>query len=201
MLELAYNMLKTITPYSSHITTMPREGKIASFLTNMQYIRATNTILGIAHALTYYGKNISLDRLGTHLIEFLFGRMRRMSHDNNDSESLTRSLVKAKIADDLQEEYDLKSKPKGRVNFGGTKYDPEEWIVTLPELIVHGLIKDLNKIMKKDLGQIFQKSQIDSFYQLSEFFIAKSPNPPINLGSMLSGSQPYARNVLYNQKK
>ena len=91
-------------------------------------MRIKNTILAIAHALKYYPENIHVNRLGTHLIEFMFGRMRKMSHFNDSINVLERSIIKEELAKEICARYGINNIIRGRcyANASGAPYT-KDW--------------------------------------------------------------------------
>ena len=198
LLEIAYKMIKIMAEQTKALPASPRKfTKDASFLTNIQMIRIQNTIIGLAHALTFYPKNISMSRLGTHLIEFLFASMRRMSHNNNDSDVLVRAIIKSQIAKDIMNKYKITQQIKGRVNFAGGYYEEGEWVVDLPETCKKDIIiSSFLEILKKKADEA---RDIHSILDLITFLDDYSTVPEIKTQNILSGTQIGARNIAYSK--
>ena len=201
LLELSYNLIDVIDQESEGYPESPKQhSKNACYLTNSQKMRAQNTILALAHALTFHSDNINLSRLGTHLVEFVFGNMRRVSHQKDTPDALISSLVKTDLCSEIIKKYKLKQKRKGRVNFGGSKYDSDLWVKGIPFDIEHSnIINEVLEILHSSIDDRIG-TQLPFLNKLVHFLDEFSPSPEIVMSRDISGAAPYVRNIIYNKK-
>ena len=200
VLELAYKMIEMFDDITKKQPASPkRKEKPASFLTNPQLIRAQHTIIAIGHALKYHSSDINLSRLGTHLVEFVFGNMRRASKQNDNSNALINAIVKTEIAKDLLRSSGTKLKHRGRVNFGGAKFDKEKWVIDAPfEFNEATIIEEINVILESNNNSVeIIQDKTPYLGKLVSFFSQFSPSPKVTLSKKVAGAAPNARNIAY----
>ena len=204
LLELSYNLIDVIAHESEGYPESPKQhSKNACYLKYTQKMRAQNTILALAHALTFHSENINLSRLGTHLVEFVFGNMRRASHQKDTPNALISTLVKTDICSEIIKKYKLKQKRKGRVNYGGSKYDPDLWITGLPlDINPSNIIHEVLEILHASLSDYERIcTQLPFLNEFVHFLYEFSPSPEIVMSRDISGAAPYTRNIIYNQNQ
>ena len=77
--KLCFLSHEIIIKLSKESKNLPQQKSVntekVGYLLNMMKIRVLNTIIAIAFALQDYSEHIMTSRLGTHIIEFIFGRM------------------------------------------------------------------------------------------------------------------------------
>ena len=201
MLELAYTMLEVIFAASFDFPEIPREknGKQqeAKYITRNQKRRTQNDIIALAHALTFYSDGIAFSRLGTHLVEFKFGEMRRMSYGNNSANVLLGAVVRAEVVKEVCEQYDVHPKRRGRIDFGGAKMS-ERWTISFPFKDNSPIIEELIRLLhESSLGT----EDLPILKELTDFLHIKSPSPIVKLQGELAGTQIYERNIHYHVKE
>ena len=196
LLEIAYQILKILKNETKHYLESPTKNskcKKARYLTNIQLVRINNTILALAYALKYHSKGIALSRIGIHLVEFVFARMRRMAYHKNDSQTLTDAVVRAELCQKVLKRYNIRNTSRGRIDFAGARHNPEAWIIDMhTEYPTDKICEDMQKILQGE----------NDFPTISSFvnsLCKKSPSPPIHLYSELNGVHPHIRNTVFSR--
>ena len=208
LLDLSYQLIDNISQHSTAFPQSPTKRskeKKARYLTNTQFMRIKNTIIAFGHALTFHSNGICLSRLGTHLVEFIFARMRRMSYSNNNSDVLAKSIVKGEVVKTLLAKYGFEEEYRGRVDFGGSRHDPEKWTTNLPinkQTIVQEVqqLLQMKSIDVKDT-LIAYSSHYTNLHKLVIFLSTHSPSPKIILSGIMSGAMQYARNIAFSKEQ
>ena len=200
LLELSYGLITMIAEKSQNkYPEKPRlkKGKPqkACYITSNQLIRTKNDILALAHAITFYPNSLAFSRLGTHLVEFKFGEMRRISYGNNSSNALTNAIVKSEVVKDILQKNSLTQKYRGRVDFGGSR-ENGKWDVNLPFDQIKSLLDEIQIILEEEQNQ----SNMKELDILVNFLYNESPSPEVKLQGDLSGTQINARNIAYKNK-
>lgn len=202
LLELSFSLLHLIENESQMFPKSPKKKeKPASYLTTPQFIRTKNTILGLGYALKYFSKNIKISSLGTHLIELTFGNMRRTSYQNDSSEAMINGLVKSELSKDILKKYNIKRKIRGRINFGGSQYNEEEWKNDIPDTIsLQRIFEEVKYILSVNDSDMIDNNVIIT-KELINFLNVRSPSPKIKIRGDLTGTKITMRNIIYNAKK
>ena len=151
-------------------------------LNNSSYYRIISTMVAFAHALCFYSENLSMDRLGTHLIEFFFGRMRRAGRGDDSSDRL---ITSAAIAELCSEKETFNA--RGRFNISGVPinidcngaYDNELFLESIEEIKQYTIADNKARLR-------FSFKKLYSFItQLSEGKFTKIPNLKGNAGAVI----------------
>ena len=139
-------------------------------------------MVAFAHALCFYSENLSMDRLGTHLIEFFFGRMRRAGRGDDSSDRL---ITSAAIAELCSEKETFNA--RGRFNISGVPinidcngaYDNELFLESIEEIKQYAIADNKARLR-------FSFKKLYSFItQLSEGKFTKIPNLKGNAGAVI----------------
>ena len=69
--------------------------------------RILNTIIALGYSMKYFEENLSLSRLFTHTVEFIFGNMRRLCYGNDRSDRAIHALTKQQKSKKLLQKYNL----------------------------------------------------------------------------------------------
>ncbi|KAK8888509.1 hypothetical protein M9Y10_039588 [Tritrichomonas musculus] len=113
------------------------------YLLQMMKIRVLNTILAVAFALQNYSDDIMTSRLGTHIIEYIFGRMRNGCKGFDSLNQCVHELAISQVSKDILEKYDKNEIPvSGRSHPGGSCFS-EKWDIEIDKTI------DLNSISQE----------------------------------------------------
>ena len=196
LLDLSYHLIDEISKGSASYPQSSTQ-KIVRYLRDWQMIRAKNTILAIGHALKFYSNGIAFSRLGTHLVEFVFSKMRQMSYNNNNCNTLANAIIKAEFTKDILQRYGLQDGHKGRIDFAGSRYKEDQWVLSLP-IVNNDIYREVAWMLN---NQIDNAGELPNLFSLIDFIVTSSPSPSISLSGTLAGSQPYARNLAYSKKE
>ena len=168
-----------------------------AYLLNMMQIRTLNTIIGVAYALKDYGDGIMTSRLGTHIVEFIFGRMRNGCQGFDSLDQCIYQLVKEQISKEILEKYNKEEVPvSGRSHPGGSCFC-QKWNVEIKKKI------DLNQITNECIELIHHKISYSctNLKQLITFLSEVTPIKIPSLKGSICGSKITARQINYKNKK
>ena len=217
-LNTAYLMIKLLENQSKNIYKSSSRSKdnFSRYLSNNQSMRIKHTILALAHSLKYYSQNIKMNRLGTHLIEFMFGNMRRLSYNNDSAEVLQRAILKSQIAKEICAKWGINTHIHGRIDFGGSRND-ENWnyhlriniftlLIDLPNEMLDMLTKKLPDVEVIPLGKggrlkFRKRVNYKKEFYITDFIITQMEALAIQndrLHGPISGQKIYMRNVIYS---
>ena len=134
-----------------------------------------------------------MSRIGTHLVEFVFARMRRMAYHKNDSQTLTDAVVRAELCQKVLKRYNIRNTSRGRIDFAGARHNPEAWIIDMhTEYPTDKICEDMQKILQGENDFPTISSFVDSLCK-------NSPSPPIRLYSELNEVHPHIRNTVFSR--
>ena len=132
LLKMSFGLFHSLFLHSynhddvSGITYTARGSSSALFFADdALLIRSMNATFVSAVALTKFDE-IALDRIGTHVLENFFGKIRYMC-DNYDSwQHILSATAKAQMISQISAHYHINFMVQGRVNIGGVKVTTEE---------------------------------------------------------------------------
>lgn len=191
---LSYDIIVNISKESEMLPNQKsKNAENVGYLLNMMKIRTLNTIIGVAYALKDYNDHIMTSRLGTHIIEFIFGRMRNGCRGFDSLDQCIYQLVKAEVTKETLEKFNKDDVPiLGRSHSGGSCFC-ENWKIGIDEKI------NLNKIIDECQKLIHHKISYNgsNIEQLINFLSRESPINIPNLRGTISGSKIIARQINY----
>lgn len=194
---LAYDIIVQISEESENLPQhRSRFSNNAAYLLNMMKIRTLNTIIGVAYALKDYGDSIMTSRLGTHIVEFIFGRMRNGCQGFDSLDKCMYQLVKSEVSKEILDKYNKEEVPiLGRSHPGGSCFC-EDWNIEIEENI------DLKTITKECKELIHHKVSYSetNLKQLIEFLSNVTPIEIPNLRGSICGSKITARQINYKSQ-
>jgi hypothetical protein len=115
--------------YEQKETGLPEQGQAQSRVRAFKKStlkRAINTVIGLASAMSTYGKELPLDRLTTHPLENFFGLMRRLLHDCNSFSEVLRAMARNSIVNEVFVEIQHPLDIAQRANLGGIVASPTD---------------------------------------------------------------------------
>lgn len=77
------------------------------FALEMTCRRTMNTIIALGFAMKYFNENISISRLFTHMVEFIFGSMRRLTYGDDRSDAAINAITKQLISKQILKKYNF----------------------------------------------------------------------------------------------
>jgi len=202
LLELAYHALNIISRASTRYKERPSQhSEPASYLTKIQSIRIQNTILAIGHALMYYSDGLTINRLGTQIIEYMFARMRRMAHGQQSDDKLMSAFVKSEISKEICAKYDLNDHVIGRVNYENRTTSTKNWDIDLYASFKMTKIREqLEMILAvRPQGSRTLLKKITNIIQLCEFVEKDSGLPQTTICGELTGKLSVMRNISFGK--
>ena len=110
LIKITFNVIILLRQYSRDLRS--RKSKKTpnvevKFAEEMSSKRTINTLIALAYVLRFYGDNLSLSRLFTHTVEYIFGYMRRLSYGKDKSEVAINALSKQQISKSILTKYNL----------------------------------------------------------------------------------------------
>ena len=189
IITLLYNESKNIQNVRS------KNSQKVGYLRNSMRQRTQNTIIGFSYALEYYGSTIMTSRLGTHIVEFIFGHMRNGCNGYDILEKCVYQLAKSEITKEILERYHKDETPiAGRAHVGGSCFSPQ-WNIDIDENI------DIDKVSKECVLLIHGKLIYNNsnIHKLINFLSENAPKVPEISGS-ISCAKIQARQVHYSKK-
>lgn len=188
IITLLYNESKNIQNVRS------KNSQKVGYLRNSMRQRTQNTIIGFSYALEYYGSTIMTSRLGTHIVEFIFGHMRNGCNGYDILEKCVYQLAKSEITKEILERYKDETPIAGRAHIGGSCFSPQ-WNIDIDENI------DIDKVSKECVLLIHGKLIYNNsnIHKLIDFLSENAPKVPEISGS-ISCAKIQARKVHYSKK-
>ena len=190
IISLLYNESKGIQNIKSKNTDK------VGYLRNSMRERTQNTILGFAYALEFYGKKLMTSRLGTHIVEFIFGHMRNGCNGYDVLDRCVYQLVKSEITKEMLEKYNKEELPiAGRSHPGGACFS-DQWNIDIDNDI--DIQKVANECIELIHGNLnYQNSNIQ---KLIQFLSKEAPTKVPKLRETISCAKIQARQIHYSKK-
>lgn len=201
LIKIAYNILIELNDDSYGLRS--RKGKKSpntsvKFAENMAYRRVMNSIISLGYALMNFEENISLSRIFTHLVEYIFGYMRRLSYNKDESHVAVSALAKQQISQEIMRKYGLDSVYiRGRIDAAEDNINDltSNWKLELCELQIDAISDEINQLMEGSL--CFENTQTQ---KLLNFICENTPSliPSLNTKKR-KGDAILSRQIAYNK--
>lgn len=192
---ISYDIITLLYNESYNIQNVKsKNSQNVGYLRNSMRERAQNTIIGFAFALEYYGNTIMTSRLGTHIIEFIFGHMRNGCNGYDVLNKCVYQLVKSEVTKEILEKYDKEEMPiAGRAHPGGSCFS-DQWNIDIDENI------NIDEVSKECIQLIHGKLNYNNsnIRKLITFLSENAPKVPEMNGS-ISCAKIHARQVHYSK--
>ena len=161
--------------------------------------RTMNTIIALGYAMKHFNENLSISRLFTHTIEFIFGYMRRLTYGNDRSNVAINALTKQQISNKIFKKYNLDQiHVRGRIAVVDEKIEDltSDWKTELCQLDENLIADEIILLMKGQL--IYEKTET---YKLLNFIKFNTPSfiPSLN-SNKRKGDSIFSRQVAYHKK-
>ena len=107
------------------------------------------------------------------------------------------NAIKGEVVKGILQKYGLTEEYKGRVDFGGSRHDPEKWTTNIP-INKQLIITEIQQLL--DLkNEHIKDEHITNLQKLTLFLQSYMPSPRVILGTPVLGCMPYIRNVTFSQ--
>lgn len=195
---ISYEILTLLANESKGIQTVKsRNSDKVGYLRNTMRERTQNTILGFAYALKYYGKNLMTSRLGTHIVEYIFGHMRNGCNGYDVLDKCVYQLVKAEVTKEILEKYGKEELPiAGRSHPGGACFS-EQWNIDIDDEI------EIEKVPIECIQLIHGnlKYQDSNIMKLITYLSEEAPTKVPQSKGTISSARIHARQIHYSKKQ
>lgn len=144
-----------------------------SFSTKINLIRMLNTILGVAHTILEFDY-VSLERLGTHLVECFFGNVRVNSSFKETYSDVINIIAKGILSSDFKKKLDLKAIKRTRLDNAGVKIGYIDGSVPLDysESIVQSFIQVYKTLQMNEEVSSFIISLLSECKKMKSFYLS-----------------------------
>lgn len=194
---ISYEIMTLLFNESKGIQTVKsKNSDKVGYLRNTMRERTQNTIIGFAYALEYYGNNLMTSRLGTHIVEFIFGHMRNGCNGYDVLDKCIFQIVKSDITKEILEKYGKDELPiAGRSHPGGACFS-EKWNIDIGDDIDIGKVP--NECIQLIHGNLqYKNSNIE---KLITFLSENAPTKVPESGKSISCAKIQARQIHYSKK-
>lgn len=194
---ISYEIMTLLFNESKGIQTVKsKNSDKVGYLRNTMRERTQNTIIGFAYALEYYGNNLMTSRLGTHIVEFIFGHMRNGCNGYDVLDKCIFQIVKSDITKEILEKYGKDELPiAGRSHPGGACFS-EKWNIDIGDDIDIGKVP--NECIQLIHGNLqYKNSNIEKLFT---FLSENAPTKVPESGKSISCAKIQARQIHYSKK-
>lgn len=162
--------------------------------------RTMNTIIALGFAMKYFKENISISRLFTHMVEFIFGSMRRLTYGNDKSDAAINAITKQQISKQILKKYNFDQiHVRGRIDSAEDNIDDitSGWHIDLCQIAEDSIPNEIILLMEEQLS--YENSET---CKLINFICENSPSfiPSLNTNKR-KGDAIHSRQVAYNSHK
>ena len=203
LIKIAFNVICELNEHAEGLrskTSKKTPDISVRYSLRMSCRKTMNSLIALGFSLKFFRTNLSLSRLFTHTVEYIFGYMRRLSYGKDQANVAIRALTKQHISKDILRKYNLDSLYiRGRIAASEENIDDitSGWNLNIGEVSCENVANEIVQLMKGDL-----KYEDTETAQLLNFICENTPSviPSLNTKKRI-GDSIRSRQQSYNPTK